>query len=238
MLYWRRSISLLLIVSTVWFSGCHSSHAKSAPSRSSAATAQAPRPPQAKHPPRDFALSVYHNPAYGISFRYPQNYLLDEYSGSADDPSRIEAWRRLASRQPGALLVATVTIPPDAYPNSTFVSGSLQLAIHPNVSLETCHSFAAAEDDAYTVGSTTIQGITFAWRQIGFATSGTVSLDRDYAGFFHGSCCEFFLNVVTSYNPDSGPAIKDADTARIMRHLDKVVSSLQIYTPQTSSHPL
>jgi hypothetical protein len=237
MLNLRRSIALLFVFSALGLSGCHSTHARSTPSQPSAVTAQSSAPPLAKHPPRDSAFSVYHNPAYGISFRYPKNYLLDDYSGSEDEPSRSEAWRGLASRQPGALLVATVTIPPDVYPNTTFAGASLQLAVHPNVTLETCQSFAAPADDAYTLGSTTVQGILFNWRQRGFAAAGTSSLDRDYAGFSNGTCYEFFLEIVTGSNPELDPQIKDADELKILHHLDKIVSSLQFHNLQSFSHP-
>ena len=233
----RRSISLLLILSAPWLSGCHTTHAHSSPSRPSAAQEQTATPPAAKHPLRDSALSTYHNPTHGVSFRYPKNYLLDDYSGSEDEPSRIEAWRGLNSRQPGALLVATVTIPPDAYPNTTFGSGSLQLAVHPNVTPEACRSFAAPADDAYTLGSTTVQGVIFDWRQRGFAAAGTASLDRDYAGFSNGTCYEFFLEIVTGSNPELDPRIKDADEVKIMHALERIVSSLQIHNPHSFSHP-
>jgi hypothetical protein len=229
----RRSSSLLLILSVVWLSGCHSSHAQAAPSQSLAAKPEAAPPPVVKRPLRDSAFSVYNNPAYGISFRYPRTYSLDEALDS-EDPTILQAQQELAAQQPGATLVALVSIPSDAYPNTTFRSGTLQLAINAAVTPEICQSFAVPLDEAYTSGSTSIQGVNFNWRQRGFAAMGTGTLNRDYAGYSNGTCYEFFLEIVTGSNPELDARIKDADEVKIMRRLDKIVSSLQLH-PQ--AHP-
>ena len=234
---WRRPIFLLILSSAVWLSGCRSSHANPAPARQSLAKSQSPTAPPPKRAPRDSALSTYHNPDYGVSFRYPRNYLLEEGFDS-EDPSVLNAQQELAAQQPGSILVATVTIPPDAYPNTTFRSGTLQLVANPAVTRKTCQSFAAPDDEAYTSGSTFIQGITFYWRERGWGALGTGTDDRDYAGFSNGTCYEFFLEIVTGSNPDDDPHIKEADNSKIMRQLDKIVSSLQIHNPQPSSRPL
>jgi hypothetical protein len=230
MLLRGRCITHLLILGVPWLTGCRSSHAQSAPYRQSTAKDQASAAPVAKHAPRDAALSVYNNPAYGVSFRYPRNFLLAEGSDS-EDPAILNAQEELAARQPGSTLAVTVTIPPDAYPNTTFRSGTLQLVVNPTVTPETCQSFVVPLDDVNTFGSTAIQGITFNWRQRGSAAMGTGYLNRDYAGFSSGTCYEFLLEVVTGSNPDLDPGIKDADETKIMRHLDKIVSCLQIHPP-------
>jgi len=172
-----------------------------------------------------------------VSFRYPRNYLFEEDSDS-EDPSILKAQQELAAQQPGSILIATVTIPSDAYPNTTFRSGSLQLVVNSAVTPETCLSFAAPADEAFTSGSTSIQGVAFHWRERGWAAAGTASDDREYAGFYNGTCYEFFLEIVTGSNPDADPRIKEADNPKIMRQLDKIVSSLQLHNPQPSSRPL
>ncbi len=230
MLRSRRLISLLLVLLSFGLSGCHSTHAKSTPAQPTAAAAQPPAPPVAKHSPRDSAFSVYHNPAYGITFRYPRTYLLDESSDS-ENSSIAEAQQQLSTDQPGAILVALVSIPPDAYPNTTFRSGTLQFVVNPTLSPEACQSLAVPDDDAYTFGSTSVQGVTFAWRQRAFATLGSGELDRDYAAFSNGACYEFFLQVATGSNPDADPHIKPADAPKILHQLSKIVSSLQFHTP-------
>jgi len=231
----RRSIPFLLIVSAVWLSGCHSTRAQAAPTQSPAAIAEAKPVPVAKHPARDSALSVYNNPTYGISFRYPRNYSLDEALDS-EDPSILQAQQELVAQQPAATLVALVAIPPDAHPNTTFRSGTLEFAVNAAVTPDVCQSLAVPLDGTYAFGSTSIQGVNFNWRQRGFAAMGTGTLDRDYAGYSNGTCYEFFLEIVTGTNPDLDPGIKDADEIKIMRRLDKIVSSLQINSKAAPAH--
>ena len=234
---WRRPTSLLILSSAVWLSGCRSSHANPAPARQSLAKSPSPTAPPPKRAPRDSALSTYHKPDYGVSFRYPRNYLLEEGFDS-EDPSILNAQQEIEARQPGSILIASVTIPPDAYPNTTFRSGTLQLVVNPTVTAEACQAFVAPEDEYFTSGSRSIQGITFNWRERDSAAMGTGFLNRDYAGFSNGACYESFLEIVTGSNPDSDPHIKEADNPKIMRQLDKIVSSLQIHPAHTSSHPL
>jgi len=220
----------------VWLAGCRSSRANQVLARQIPAKSQSPAALATKHPTRDSALSTYHHPGWGVSFRYPRNYLLEEDLDS-EDPSILDAQRELAAQQPGSILIATVTIPSDAYPNTTFRSGSLQLVVNSAVTPETCLSFAAPADEAFTSGSTSIQGVAFHWRERGWAAAGTASDDRGYAGFYNGTCYEFFLEIVTGSNPDADPRIKEADNPKIMRQFGKIVSSLQIHNPQTSSRP-
>ncbi|HKV64488.1 MAG TPA: hypothetical protein VJO16_21460 [Candidatus Acidoferrum sp.] len=233
----RRSTSILLILSSLALSGCHTTPAKSALSQPSPAAAQPPAPPAAKHPARDSALSVYHNPAYGISFRYPKTYLLDE-SSDTENSAISEAEQHLTTDQPGATLVALVSIPPDAYPNTTFAGGTLQFAVNPELTSDACHALAAPADDAVNFGSTSVQGLTFAWVQTSSAALGSGYLNRDYAGFANNTCYEFLLQVSTSSNPDNAPLLKEADAPKILHQLAKIVSSVQLRPAPPSSHPM
>jgi len=221
------SISILLTLSSFVFTGCHTTHARTAPAQPSPTKAQIPAPPAAKHPPRESAFSVYHNPTCGISFRYPRTYLLDE-SSDTENSAISEAQQQLTTDQPGATLVALVSIPPDAYPNTTFVSGTLQFVVNPTLTSDACHALAVPTDDAVTFGSTSVPGLTLAWVQRSSAALGTANLNRDYAGYANNTCYEFLLQVTTSSNPDADPQIKPADSPKILRQLSKIVSSLQL----------
>jgi len=171
-----------------------------------------------------------------VSFRYPGNYLLAEEFDS-EDPSILKSRPGPAEPQPGPILVVTINIPRDAYPYTTFESGTLQFVVNPTVAAEACRAFASPEDEYFTSGSRPIQGVTFHWRERGSA-AGTGFDNRDYSAFANGACYEFYLEIVTDSNPDADPRIKEADNPKIMRQLDKIVSSLQLHNPQPSSRPL
>src|SRR2546422_4213965 len=106
MRYWRRPIFLLILSSAVWLSGCRGIQANAAPARQSAAKSQSPTAPARKQAPGHSAHSVYNNPSYGVSFRYPGNYLLAE-EFDAEDPSILKSRPGSAEPQAGPILVVT-----------------------------------------------------------------------------------------------------------------------------------
>jgi hypothetical protein len=76
----------------------------------------------------------------------------------------------------------------------------------------------------------TARGIGFRWSEEGSETGGTKVLERAYAGYARGTCYEFFLTVAAEDAPDPDGFKKPADTARIMKQLEKIVSSAHIFT--------
>src|SRR5258708_30960359 len=126
----RFLVSLSLILGTIWFSGCRNSRAQSVASRQATPAAQSSAPSVAKRSLRDSALSTYNNPNYGVSFRYPRNYFLND-AFESEDAAIIEAQQALAAKQPAAMLSAIVTIPSDSYPKTTFLGHTLQLVDNP-----------------------------------------------------------------------------------------------------------
>jgi hypothetical protein len=187
-----------------------------------------------KQPPHEGALSAYNNPDYGLSLRYPRNYLLDDDPDPNDSPALLTQ-RDWESRQPGAILVATLRIPDDAYPNTTFAAGHLQFVVNPAVTATECRAFVAPPDSDDWPGATdetTLAGVPFYWRDRGAVSNDSVSAARDYAGFSSGACYEFTLEVSSSSAPGSDPLIAPADLPKILRPLEKVVSSLQLHPPR------
>jgi hypothetical protein len=233
----RRIILLLLLASPACLSGCNTTRARSAPTRSPVVKAQTPPPAPSKHKPRDSAFSVYNNPAYGVSFRYPRTYSLAEEDLA--DGSSLKTQQQLQSEQPGALLIATVEIPSDAYPNTTFSEGHLQFAVNPQATAESCRSFVAPPDSDWSgaTDQTVVQGIPFYWRDRGFINSESITCSRDYAGYLNGTCYEFYLQVVSTPASSSAVPINQADLGKILRPFEKTISSLQLHPePTLQSH--
>jgi len=239
MLYTRRSISLLLILGTVWLSGCHSTHAQSATAQPSVSTAQVSATPFAsKHAPRDSALAVYHNPTYGISFRYPRNYLLHEATDSEDQEIR-DAQQQLASEQPGSTVVAIVSIPSDAYPNTTFDGGALQFVVNPTLTSETCVASVVADslDPQDSIGTIKISGVPFYWLQSGELAQHRGYATRVYKSFVNNACYEFRLEVTFEPSSGSGLSQKPADSAKILHQLAQIVATLQLHPAAANASP-
>jgi hypothetical protein len=226
----------ILALGIIRLTGCHSTRASSTASAAKPASASpAPSQPGAasKHPPRDSSVfALYHNPTYGVSFRFPRNYAIEEQpepgDSSPDDSSLVRKQQELADAQPGSTLVVSVVVPDDAYPNTTFSEGHLQLAINPGVSQPACRAFAAPSDGRTRTGKTIIDGIPFYWREHDSAGSGTARTLRDYAGFSGGACYEFFLEVASTANAANDAPSSRPDVMKVLRPLEKIVSSLQI----------
>ena len=235
------SIALLLFAFAVAFSGCRNSHASPKASPSAASLAKPSAAPSSaqsfghlsKHPPRDSEFAVYHNPSYGISFRYPRNYLLLEpaQDESDDVDSALLTQQSVETEQPGALLVATVLIPDDAYPNTTFASGHLQFVVNPHATTESCSALVAPPDSASPAAphDLFLQDIHFQWRDRGSVAPGILSAGREYAGFSGNACYEFFLQAVSTPSTDSVLPIAPANLAKILRPLEKSVSSFHLH---------
>jgi hypothetical protein len=223
---------LVLALGAARLVGCRNTHAASAASsgKSSLATpAAGPARAASKHPPRDSVFALYHNPAYGVSFRFPRNYAVEEQL-EPDDSSLTHKQQELAADQPGSTLIVSVVIPGDAYPNTTFTEGFLQLAINPGVSQPTCRSFAAPSQPGGhgRTGITFVDSILFYWREHDSAEAGTARTLRDYAGFSNGACYEFFLEVSSTANAANDAPSSRPDVMKVLRPLEKIVSSLQI----------
>jgi len=238
MLRTNRLLALTLILSATWLSGCGSTQAHLAPSRRSSPTAKlagasaapVPRHSFSKQPPKEGALSIYNNPSYGLTLRYPRNYLLDEELDPEDSPA-LKTQQDWETQQPGAILVATLRIPDDAYPNTTFAAGHLQFVVNPSATAAACRSFVAPPDSDQpgATDGTTLQGIPFYWRDRGSVSNESVSAARDYAGFSAGACYEFTLEVSSSSAPGSDALIAPADLPKLLRPLPTIASSLQLH---------
>lgn len=225
--------------------------------------------PFAKPAPRDYLFASYSDPEFGASFRYPRNFALLDSSEENADSDRVISWEQakqagtgirtseeLSLDDPGASLLATIVVPDDAYPNTSFAGGSLQFAINRYQTAGTCRSnLLARQGDAKgPSGVTTTQGVSFAWIDIDTGDGSTEFYERDYAGFANDACYEFFVrigvkspasddaalqNVSTAgAAPDGGsgssvtgeesPSSRRPDERKILAHLEKIVASLQV----------
>jgi len=185
-----------------------------------------------KDAPRQAFLSTYNNPEQGISFRYPRNYALEE--GDVQEHSYfLKRQEDLDNERPGAVLLATVLIPEDGYPNTTFEHGSLQLVVSEGGREGSCRLADSGGAGINAAKLSTLQGVVFAWRGERSDTGGTELLEREYTASYSGRCYEFFVAVAAEGTPDPEGFRKPADTGKILRQLEKIISSVQISAGST-----
>jgi hypothetical protein len=241
---WRkRFVTLALTVGALTLTGCPGKTANSvslAPLIRSAQTTGAPVPAlspeygrlhhSARRGARDSSLALYNNREYGISFRYPRNYALEE--GHIEERSYF--LKRQDALEPSATLLATVLIPEDAYPNTTFEHGSLQVVVHELSARESCRGLVPSESGEAGrsgVRILTLEGVPFWWSEEKSTTAGMRIVEREYAGFSDGTCYAFFAVVAVGELPDQEGAERQADTGKILRQLEKILSSVQLHGP-------
>ena len=217
------------------------SSAGAGPDKNTSQASRAIRPPRPsrKEFAREASLSPYYNPEEGISFHYPRNYSLEE--GDVQESSFfLKRQEDLESEQPGATLVATVLIPEDGYPNTTFEHGSLQLVVNETGREKDCRESSLLGAYGKSPRTMAVQGIEFRWSGRESETAGTKILERVYAGYSEGTCYEFLLTVAAEEAPDPDGFKKPADINKIMKHLEKIVASAQFFTksatPPTESN--
>jgi hypothetical protein len=241
MILHRRIILLIaLIASACGLEGCSDGAASPAKRAHGAASPSTLNKPQrtTKLAPREAPFSIYNNPEYGVSFEYPRNYALEE--GDPAGPGSVSKTQaELEDEQPGAILVATVVVPEDGYPNTTFQGGSLQFAINPSLMAESCKEVVADANPGVRqrTGTLMVQGVFFTWTQHSTtdAAAGTESLERDYAGYANGACYEFFVHITVGDATNRDAFEKQADMKKIARPLEKIATTLQIAAKSVAS---
>ena len=180
----------------------------------------------AKPAPRDPVFAKYTDTENGVSFRYPRNFALLDSADEDADSDRVISWQQakesgagvrtseeLGADDPGATLIATIVVPEDAYPNTSFAGGSLQFAINRYQTAGTCRAnlLARLGDAKGASGTVTAQGVTFAWIDIDTGDGSTEFSERDYAGFANDACYEFFVRVGVGSAMGVGAAAERVD---------------------------
>ena len=246
----RRNLLFVLIVGVGWvsFAGCRgeamrSPHSMPAQMSSSAAipineARHTPRNATHRHSfrrdtPHESFLSTYNNPEEGISFRYPRNYSLEE--GDIQERSFfLQRQEDVDSEQPGAKLLATVQIPEDGYPNTTFAHGSLQLTINQAETENNCMEMSELEVTGNGSKVLAAQGMALHGSGQETEIAGTKILQRKYAGYSQGTCYQFRLILAAEESTEPDGFTRNLDMVRIMKQLENIVASSRVFTKSTA----
>ena len=201
----------------------------------------------AKPAPRDANFGRYTNPDYGVSFRYPRNFALLDSGADDADSDRVISWQQakesgagvrtaeeLADDDPGATLLATVVVPDDAYPNTSFAGGSVQFAVNRYQTARSCRAnlMSRSGDTGVATGTVTAQGVPFAWIDSDSGDGATEFFERDYAGFSGNSCYEFFVRVGVG----TGAAAPQPSTVPVPANLNGTEANLSVTSSESAGY--
>jgi len=114
----------------------------------------------------------------------------------------------------------------------------VQFVVNPSVTPDACRALTLSADSGLspTSGSTVIHGILFDWRLHSSETGGAYVENVEYAGYSGGACYEFLIAITASSYVEPDSEERPADIPKILRPLEKIVSSFQVHRKAEPSH--
>jgi len=189
------------------------------------ATPPAPKKVVKKRP----STVTYKESAYGVSFRYPRKYALK---------TGDEAHRDLAGLgplptnfvQPGGVVVATVELPHNAYPDTDFSSAFFNVSVNRSLSADECGQFALPvhlETEPVPAAKVKIGTTEFDEVEDVDAKTPKRADAKYYHVFQNGACYEFALGLGTA-GDDSDSELKPVDRAAVFGKLERILATVKI----------
>ena len=170
---------------------------------------------------------AFSDPNYGVSFRYPKNYILK----AGDEPHLDLAGLgpvRTNFIQPGGTTVVAIELPRDSYPGAEISSAFFSVSVNSSLSPDECAQFASTEPSDLEEGP-----IPAAKVKVGDTEFDEVedTLQQADAKYFHvyqgGACYEFGLGMGTG--TDSNMEKVSSETYnRVFDKLEKILATVKI----------
>lgn len=229
--------------------GCSKSEkiaAATPPAQSSPAPSVAPapapivvaqsKPTKKKKHAKPHALATYSDPTYGVSFRYPDTYILK----TGDEPQKDLAGLGPAEMnfvQPGGTTLAAVELPKNAFPGANVSSAFFTVSVNQNLSEGECTQFSSSDssgpaDDPNSESTVKVGSLEFN------QTEETLKdFDSKYFHVFeNGTCYEFGLGLGNAVNGDKRQ-LSEAEYEKVFDKLEKIFDTVKIEPGVVSEAP-
>ena len=231
--------------------GCSKSEkiaASAPPAQSSPAPSAAPAPTPAPTPvaqskpakkkkhAKPHALATYSDPTYGVSFRYPDTYILK----TGDEPHKDLAGLGPAETnfvQPGGTTLAAVELPKNTFPGADVSSAFFTVSVNSNLSERECTQFSSSDssgpaDDPSPESTVKVGSLEFN------QTEETLKdFDSKYYHVFeNGTCYEFGLGLGNAVNGDKRQ-LSEAEYEKVFDKLEKIFNTVKIEPGVVSEIP-
>lgn len=180
---------------------------------------------------------TYSEPNYGVSFRYPKNYVLK----TGDEPHLDLAGLgpvRMNFVQPGGTNVVAIELPRDAYPGAEISSAYFSVNVNSNVTPEECSQFASAEPSNVEEGAVPAAKVKVGNMEFDEMEDTLQQADAKYYHVFQqGACYEFGLGIGTG-NDGSMEKVDASTYNHVFDKLEKILSTVKIeggITPEVAT---
>jgi hypothetical protein len=196
-----------------------------APASTSKAAESKP-PVRKKSAKRRASTVTYKDPTYGVSFRYPKNYILK----TGDEPHLDLAGLgpvQMNFVQPGGTTLAAVEMPRDAYPGADISSAFFSVNVNSNLTSMECSQFGSTDE------SDPVEPLSASKVKVGaFEFDETEdTLKQSDAKYYHvfqdGTCYEFGLGMGTPQDGGMG-AVTEAAYEHVFDKLEKILTTVKI----------
>jgi len=180
-------------------------------------------------------MATYSDATYGVSFRYPDNYILK----TGDEPQKDLAGLGPIETdfvQPGGTTLAAVELPRNAYPGSDVSSAYFSVSVHPNLSEAECGQFSSLDstvpsDDPNQQPLAKVGSLEFSQTEETLKDFDS----RYYHTFENGTCYEFGLGLGNVVNGDQRQ-LTEAEYEKVFDKLEKILETVKI-EPGVASEP-
>jgi hypothetical protein len=186
--------------------------------------------PAKKRVQRKAPLATYLEPAYGLSLRYPKNYILKTGEQNDSDLS-APGVGRMNFVEPGGVTVAAIEVPKNSYPGTDFTSGVFGVSVNSSISQAQCEQFVFPKSDGRegepaTPAKVKVGGNEFAMVE----NAGDSVKNEPHMKYFHhfdnGNCYEFSVGLGTTDTNVAG--LKPVSRSLVFGRLEQILASVKV----------
>jgi hypothetical protein len=191
--------------------------------------AVAPKPAR-KRVQRKAPMATYVVPAYGVSFRYPKNYILKTSDEPQLDVSGLGPMQTNFV-EPGGVTVAAIELPRSSYPGTDFTSGFFSVSVNSELSASACEQFAFPksehpENRPDSSSKVKIGGTEFVMVE----DVGDSAKNQPHRKYFHhfenGNCYEFSIGLGTVDSTVAG--LKPVNRSLVFGRLEQILATVKL----------
>jgi hypothetical protein len=183
--------------------------------------------PTKKRVQRKAPVATYTEPAYGISFRYPKNYILKTGDQQQLDLAGVGPVQT-DFVQPGGVSVAAIELPRSSYPGTDFTSAFFSVSVNSDLSASACEQFAVpkSEHPENEPAKVKIAGVDYAMVE----NVGDSAKKEPHMKYFHhfenGNCYEFSMGLGTV--DDNLAGLKPVNRSLVFGRLEQILATVKV----------
>jgi hypothetical protein len=186
--------------------------------------------PAKKRIQRKAPMASFTDPNYGLSFKYPKNYILK----TGDEPQLDLAGLGPAKTdfvQRGGVAVAAIELPRSSYPGTDFTSAYFGVSVNSTLSQAQCEQFAFPksehpENEPGTVSKVKIAGTDYAMVEDQGGSDKQESHLKYFHHFENGNCYEFSMGLGTL--DDNIAGLKPVNRSLVFGRMQQMLASVKL----------